>query len=128
MSSLEEELKKHLEGLISGGEYINHEQFLIYLTEHFDDSFGGTPMGDRVDKAARRIKQAFIDDGWVKETPVIIYREATVDTFKEVHDLMTGQEWYKKFITELHECRCLLSVNWDSGNVMRAAKKASGIK
>lgn len=75
----------------------------------------------------KAIKQAFIDDGWVK--PIMLNREesydATKDPIYQTPKLMSSGEWYARFTTELHMGGRLAVAGIDI--IEKAAKKASGI-
>lgn len=80
---------------------------------------------ENVDEHVKSIKQAFIEAEWIPPTASAGFRES--------YNIMRGQEWYARFGSELekdsdYRLNDAGSVTWDSGDVMRAAKKASGIK
>lgn len=88
-----------------------------------------------IDNCAEHIKQAFIDEGWTepisdKQREDLVAQYAAAEFMKPTR--VTGQEWYDRFSTALVGYACLPvdagSVDWDSGDVMRAAKKASGLE
>lgn len=77
-----------------------------------------------IDEAPAALRQVFNDSGWELINP---YRPT-----KHVPVMLSGQEWYDRFSTALVGYACLPvdagSVDWDAGDVMRAAKKAAGIE
>jgi hypothetical protein len=99
-----------------------------------------------------RIKQAFIDAGWVTpenavkvqnmvnqitnlandmhQLPAVLYVKPNEST-TQLQNLMTGQEWYERFGKALAKQKPREWYSGDTytpGQVMKAAKKASGIK
>lgn len=81
----------------------------------------------KTEDAIAQIKQAFAEEGYisVKED-----YELKVDIDNSLS--MAGREWYERFSAALTSYGCLRinvgSVDWDSGDVMRAAKKAAGLE
>lgn len=79
-----------------------------------------------VPQTVEKIKQAFIDDGWVKDfgTVELHVHNAT--------NVMTGQEWYDKFIDELVNSESIaeppITRMKAYNHYLAAAKRASGIK
>jgi hypothetical protein len=115
------------------------------LREILDTSFpDGMDLSDDPE-AIPKIKQAFIDEGYVKIRNVTV-RKAKSEDFKsgmvgQAHgvdiysingdeNIMTGKEWYERFSAELRYGQRHRNKGMDgiAEWVAEAAKKASGIK
>lgn len=76
-----------------------------------------------VEKAIAQIKQAFADEGWIKPEGADLIADV-------LDDMMTGQEWYDRFMKELPDSIDLVHPDrevFDRRWAITAAKKAAGL-
>lgn len=83
-----DDLDKILETIIEGGQYISAKEFLITFTEHTESP--RPTMQQRIESA----KRALTDAGYSK-SPL-----AGIKTKMEISGMMSGQEWYNRYIAE----------------------------
>ena len=95
----------------------------------------GQPMKVGAKEVTKRIVQVFEDEGWVRiETP----SETQKREWEEAHklfqgDLLTGQEWYERFVNELEAYgstmydKSIDTLFYFESSVLKAAKRASGL-
>lgn len=143
MSDLTENLDEILATIIHDGQFQSAREFVIHITESPDLEHYENPMTERIEKAKSKIKQAFIDAGWLtpeqkRQTQELVNKMAQTAqdmlklpvTVREIGTL-TGQEWYERFWQEydLPEGRSPKFI--DSTLVRKGidiiAKKAAGI-
>jgi len=76
-----------------------------------------------------RIKQAFADEGW---SDTNLYTKDKLARFLKSENMMTGQEWYERFVKEYEQTKEFGEVGGPAysspSDVLTAAKKASGIQ
>lgn len=89
------------------------EEILELAQSYIDDE---NVQGRARDVAISALKQAFIDEGWV--------RAAESKAFRDRYMVMTGQEWYDRFNKA---CEEHTSLDWWSV-FDTAARKAAGIE
>ncbi len=138
MSDIDE--KKLLDGVMRGVSLNKLSEIPSNSTNWFKASADGDVYEFVVDVEA--IKQCFIDAGWFIPQDaefvqqIINYRARTkndrsihgVSVVKVPNDnLMTGPEWYEKFIKELDTLEPS-SYTPSRNNIVAAAKKAAGIE
>lgn len=66
------------------------------LRAELNDYVGPKQVGVMVDDTATSIKQAFKDDGWLSTG----LSKDTEDVLRKFRSMMTGAEWYDRFISE----------------------------
>jgi len=139
MNDLDEKLNEILEvvsALSSDHGYYPHEGKTV-------------PAAQNIDEALAQIKQAFKEAGYILPGETLyampkgkdLARELAgleqivddgVETMELAPPMMTGQEWCDRFQTTLYNTPGFYpadvgSVDWDSGDVIKAAKKAAGL-
>lgn len=107
------------------------------LTKQLKELVRQDTMAYELDEKVAEITQAFIDAGWQPVTVPVIYPGQNVKAFyfdpsdknwkSKPDTLMTGQEWYDKFIGQFKGVPSKTLITIDTEEIYDAAKKASGL-
>lgn len=144
MSDLDEKLREAIKTVIEPGYFTSQREFLVQITERFVPDHNKSPMQVRIDKAGERIRQAFIDAGWLSpevNEAVAKYLEAggsqdfvvmsrtDWERNAKLAGVMTGLEWFENFVHALLEDGTYEDGDTrDLNQVMDAARKAAGMR
>lgn len=113
------ELDEKLEEIIDSHYYFCEDEGEVHFYPHAHSKF------------REQIKQAFVDDGWMKldqlEKDMTKAIEDLGDNIRKEHNCMTGQEWYDRFSQEHHRLLCIPETVYINSLATVAAKRAAGI-
>lgn len=103
-------------------------EIFAQYTDTYDEPLLPNDFIDRNNILAQ-IKQAFMQEGWEPKISTKWALKAFEKNQREMYGMMTGQEWYDRFKTEIESLKSPDLDDWHFTHleVLAVAKKASGL-